>query len=109
MSYNKEQWARRQQGLCVKCGAKVDRPDYYAKCEDCRISFAEYMRERRALRNALAEKAGQAKLDSERAIAAGHLKLQIEKCSSCGWKKIEDNVLFCPFMAGVCAKGAYLR
>ena len=115
MSYTKQQWELKQQGLCIECGARVDRPSTYVRCPDCRTRFTEYMKERRALKEALAEpesspqyKRKQAELAAQKAIKAEKYKLQIKKCSSCGWKRIEGNIIFCPFMEGICERGHYV-
>lgn len=115
MSYTKQQWELKQQGLCIECGARVDKPSAYVRCPECRTRFTEYMKERRALKEALAEpehspeyKRKQAELAREKAIRAEKLKYRIEKCSSCGWGRVEGNTIFCPFMEGICERGHYV-
>lgn len=115
MSYTKRELELKAQGLCMKCGAKVDNPSLFVKCKSCRDEFTRYIHERQALKEALAEpepspeyKRRQMELAAQKAIRTEKFKLQIEKCSGCAWVRIEGNVIFCPFMEGICERGHYV-
>lgn len=109
----------RSLGLCQDCGGPLDQPETFVRCKDCRETRSQYIRAYNALQkeisreHAIAVSTAMRKhlrnRDAEIAIEQEKLKLRIQKCKKCEWAKIEDTIIFCPFMDGICQKGVYRR
>lgn len=111
----------RAAGLCQTCGAMLDFPEKFIRCKACRDQRSEYARLYNRLKQELEDGTppeltpNQAyvrrkmKEEAQQAISAEKLKRKIQKCKSCEWVRIEGNILFCPFMEGICQKGEYNR
>lgn len=106
-------------GLCQDCGGPLDQPGKFIRCKDCRKTRSEYVCAYNALKREIAREQALAvseamrnKLksrDAEIEIEQEKLKMRIQKCVKCEWAKIEDSIIFCPFMDGICQKGVYKR
>lgn len=112
-------YARRELGLCVRCGGYIADSDRYVTCDTCREKVRinqssrektewrrEYMRQYRAKEKhaikTIAEKvirlmdmtAGDLKSDRQ-SVASDH------KCWSCEWSKFHGDRFFCPLVGCV--------
>lgn len=112
-------YARRELGLCVRCGINLDKPGQYVNCAECREKVRnrrkdanltewrrEYMREYRANTKDAVEKLAlivqKIKQPSDltvrlKPIPEGH------KCWNCVWARWHGDRFFCPLVG--CVKG----
>lgn len=111
---------RREKGFCQMCGGEIDNPGMYYNCKKCRTIKTEEARERKRILQEREKNPAvptpnelwareKMRREAEKALQAEKLKLQIEKCSTCEWGRIEENTIFCPFMQGICMKGRYKK
>ena len=113
-NYSKVQLERRERGVCMDCGGVLEAPGKFVKCRICRMRSTDKTREYRMNQR---KEALQAKptpnqiwakkkmqMEAEKAIATAKYRKQIEKCVYCEWAKIEDDIVYCPFMKGICMK-----
>lgn len=90
----------RKAGLCVDCGGKVELPSMYIRCEKCREANAKRQTEYR-------EKHREEKADEERQRAKqanDNWEARVERCTACGFGRIEGSTIFCPSAKGTCLK-----
>lgn len=105
MSYSKQQLAWRAEGKCMRCGKPLDgeQGKRYTNCLKCRTEFrADY----KALTPNEIWAHKKAAMEARRALEEEKRKLKLGKCAQCVWSKQEGAVLFCPFMEGICMRGA---
>ena len=91
---------RREHGVCLECGGKLEAPHLYSCCETCRHAQTEERMARRRLRIEMLMAEYAAEQESERQAKAEReaRAKEVERCLHCVWAKyINSHVLFCPF------------
>ena len=104
----------RKMGLCQECGGVLDLPGRFVRCKACRDIYTEYSRAYSRLKAEgdtpltpnQAYIRAKMKKEAEALIRADRYREQIRKCTGCEWARIEEGVVYCPFMEGICMKGA---
>ena len=112
-------YARRELGLCVKCGMNVENPEKYVTCAACREIARtrkyseekrefrkEYMRQYRDELKATMHRISQSvqKLMDAKELSVKHDEIpKNHKCWTCVWSRWHGDRFFCPLVG--CIKG----
>lgn len=118
MQQQRTYYARKELGLCVRCGMNIDNPGKYVMCEECRAKAKarmdpetrEWRREyQRKYREDVKEVITRISLAAQSLMEASELKSQYHtvsaehKCWTCVWSRWHGDRFFCPLVG--CVKG----
>lgn len=114
---SQQYYARRELGLCTRCGAYMPNNEYYITCEECRRKARkyesrseqkewrrEYMRMWRAKEKAMLEQIAKAvqKLAPTDELKSDRREVPPEhKCWQCEWGRFHEDRFFCPLVGCV--------
>lgn len=117
LRHQRTYYARRELGLCVKCGKQVEQPEKYAVCATCREKARlrlepeekrefrkEYMRQYRDDLKATMHRISQAvqKLMDAKELSVKHDEVsKNHKCWTCVWSRWHGDRFFCPLVGCV--------